>query len=193
MILFIFMLMFCIIVLVISLILVFKTYKRKRDYKRKNLEDYNRANDNRSMFMSAIGVIFSVIVMLYTLLNAIPKPIIYPLNNESKIYSESAQVIIDTHPLIKTYYSLDGSDPKYGYVYDGAFTVTKTTTVSAKNKFLFGGWSELSQSTFRFENTQNITVNSTNSENTSIQDIFTYALIFLIFCAIFVPTIRGDK
>ena len=92
--------------------------------------------------------------MMYSLNDSVPSPTIYPLDNDAKIYSGSVKITMDSYPFIKTYYSLDGSDPKDGYIYEGAITITKTTTVSAINKFQFGGWSKIEQSTFRFENMQ---------------------------------------
>lgn len=146
------------------------------------------------MILSVLGIIFSIFVMMWTLLNAVPAPIIYPLNNEAKVYNETAKVSIDSNPLLKTYYSLDGSDPKDGYIYEGDFVITETTTVSAKNKFLIF-WSGLSQNTFRFENVQNVTVNSVNTnidDHTTIKDFFTYLIMVLIFGTIFVLAVRGE-
>ncbi|MDE5539062.1 MAG: chitobiase/beta-hexosaminidase C-terminal domain-containing protein [Bacilli bacterium] len=92
--------------------------------------------------------------MIYSLSTSVPSPTIYPLDNDAKVYSGKVKITFDSYPFIKTYYSLDGSDPKDGHIYEGAIIITKTTTVSAKNKFLFGGWSNIEQSTYRFENMQ---------------------------------------
>lgn len=192
MILFITMLAISIFVFIASIILGFKTYKKNK--KIASIDSYKRKNENRLMLMSLIGLIFSVFVMVYSLFNAIPSPTIYPLDNEAKVYDGVAEVYIDSYPLLKTYYTLDGSNPEFGNVYDGTFIVSKTTTVSAKNKFLVF-WSGLSQNTFRFESAQNITVDTVNNnigDHTTIKDFFTYLIISFIFGTILVLAIRGE-
>lgn len=94
--------------------------------------------------------IFSVaITLLGTLCISVPIPNIYPLNSEAKIYEDQVEITINAinFPFLNTYYSLDGSDPKYGNTYNGSFVVTESTTVSSRNKFLWG-WSDLSERTY---------------------------------------------
>ena len=147
------------------------------------------------MILSVLGVIFSIFGMIYTLLNAVPAPTIYPLDNEARVYNETAKVYMNSYPFLTTYYTLDGSDPEFGYIYKDEFTITKTTTVSAKNKFLIF-WSGLSQNTFRFDNTQNITVNSVSNntdDHLTIEGFFVYVIIILMLLIGLVSEIRGSK
>lgn len=127
--------------------------------------------------------------MWYTLFKAIPIPTIYPLDNEAKVYSGTANATISTIklPFFHTYYSLDGSDPEDGYIYENSIPITKTTTVCAKTKFLIF-WSNLSQSTFRFENIQNIPVNHVDNntdKHISVEDFFICLIIVLFLRSIF--------
>lgn len=173
------------------------TYQRKRNSKIINLANYDgtRKKDNRSMLFSVFCLIFSIFSMLWTLLDAIPVPTIYPLDNEAKLYDGPAEVYIDSYPLLTTYYTIDGSNPEYGDTYKNTFTVTKTTTVSAKNRFLVF-WSELSQNTFRFENAQNITVNhavNNPNDNMTSEDIFTYCIIIIMLLIVLVSAIKGES
>lgn len=143
----------CLLALIISIIFLFKNYK-KRESKKIIPFDYKeqkRKNENRSLIITFLGIAISVLGVILTLLYAIPTPTIYPLDNEAKVYDGVMEVYIDSYPLLTTYYTLDGNDPKDGVVYEDAFTITKTTTVSARNKFLFGGWSGISQRTYKFE------------------------------------------
>lgn len=135
--------------------------------------------------------------MIWTLLNAVPAPTIYPLDNEARVYSGTANVIISTisFPFFHTYYTLDGSDPEFGYIYEDVFTITKTTTVSAKTKFLIF-WSDLEQNTFRFESAQNITVNSVSTNTDShltLEGFFIYVIFILFLLIGLVSEIRGSK
>lgn len=192
---FIVTLIITIIIFITGIILTIIACNRNKKRNGKTTSIKNRNKDIIIAIASAFFATLSFIAMLYTLFNSIPTPTIYPLDNDAKVYSGTAKVDISAYPLLTTYYSLDGSAPENGNIYEGTFTITKTTTVSAKNRFLIF-WSDLSQNTFRFEDAQNITVNRVDNntdEHISVQDIFTYALVFLIFCAIFVPVIRGDK
>ena len=85
------------IFLIASIILAFKIYKKKKEDKKIipiDYKDQKRKNENRLMILSVLGIIFSIFVMMWTLLNAVPAPIIYPLNNEAKVYNETAKVSI---------------------------------------------------------------------------------------------------
>ena len=197
MILFITALIICIAFFIASIILAFKTYKRKKKNKKIiYIDEYKRKNENRLMLLSVLGVIFSIFGMIYTLLNSVPVPIIYPLDNEARVYNDTAKVMISkiNFPFFHTYYSLDGRDPEDGYIYEDDFTITKTTTVCAKTKFLIF-WSEPYKSTFRFESVQNITVNNVNNntdEHTTVKDFFTYVILTLFLLIVLVLTIRGE-
>lgn len=136
---------------IVSIVLGFKTYKRKN--KKIITKEDNRKYDNCLMLISVLGLILSSVALLYTLLNAVPTPTIYPLDNETRVYSETAEVTINTIPFFRTYYSLDGSDPKDGYIYEGTFTITQTATVSARNKFFFW-WSDISKSAFNINSSK---------------------------------------
>ena len=194
MILFITILVLFMILFAVSIILAFRSYRRKRSKKIISI-DSQRKVDNRSMLISALGLISSILGVMYTLFNSVPVPTIYPLDNEAKIYNERAKVYIDSNPLLKTYYSLNGSDPKDGHIYEGDFIITKTTTVSARNKFLIF-WSDLSQSTFRFESAQNITVTGedTNKSNgLKFEGFFIYTIIILFLITGLVSESRGPR
>ena len=133
---FVTMLVISVLVFIASIILGVKNYKWKKEKKITSI-DYKRKNENRSLLISVLGSIFSAIVMIYTLLNSVPVPTIYPLDNEAKVYNETVKISISSNPLLKTYYSLDGSDPKDGYIYEDDFIITEITTISVKNKFCF--------------------------------------------------------
>ena len=191
------------IFLILCIFFAVKAYKRKTktqkvvDFNsRRNRDTSNRKKDNYSLFLSLCSAIFSILVMLFTLFNAVPAPTIYPLDNEAKVYNETTEAIISTigFPLFKTYYSLDGSAPEDGYVYESPITITKTTTVSAKTKFLIF-WSGLSKNTFRFGSAQNIIVNNVDNnadDSATIKDIFTYVIITIFLLIILVLAIRGE-
>lgn len=161
-----------VITLIISLIIfiacIFWTvmlFKRNKKYKKEDKKikengkiisiSRKRKRDNYLLLMSFGGIVISFIGILYTLYNSVPAPAISPIDNEAKVYSGTTKVTIDAVnlPFFHTYYSLDGSDPQNGNIYEVPLTITKTTTVSAKNKFFFW-WSGLSQRTYRFENMQ---------------------------------------
>ena len=133
---FVTMLVISVLVFIASIILGVKNYKWKKEKKITSI-DYKRKKENRSLLISVLGSIFSAIVMIYTLLNSVPVPTIYPLDNEAKVYNETVKISISSNPLLKTYYSLDGSDPKDGYIYEDDFIITEITTISVKNKFCF--------------------------------------------------------
>lgn len=191
--LFIITLLITIIALIVCIIFSFKLYIRKKRNKKivsinSRRENSRRKKENRQLIMSISGIIISAIATIYTLCNSVPTPIIYPLDNEARVYNGMAKVTINSYPLLKTYYTLDGSNPEDGYNYEGSFNITKTTTVSAKNKFLIF-WSGLSQSTFRFENAQNITVSAVDNnadDHITIKEFFTYIIIILFIIAMIV-------
>ena len=175
MVLFIAMLVISVVASITFIILGIKTY-HKKNKKIIAIDEYKRKNENRSMLISVIGGFFSVLATILTLFNSVPSPTIYPLNTEATVYNGTAKVDIKSYPIFTVYYSLDGSDPKDGNIYTDSFTITETTTVAARNRFMHLFWSNPpSKSTFRFESVQNITANSVDNstdEHTTIQDFF---------------------
>lgn len=190
--LFILVLVICVLVFFACIFYVLKTYVRAK--KNKTLNEHERKKENRSMLFSVMGVIFSVIIALYTLFTSVPSPTIYPLNNEARVYDGTANVYFDTSPLLTTYYSLDGSDPKDGYKYTGEFTITETTTVVAKNRFLYIFWSKPEHNTYKFESVQNtiVTYVDESIDYLSIKQIlFLLFIVFAVFYGI-IQKIRGE-
>ncbi len=105
---------------------------------------------------TTLAAVVTVILAFMTNANIdVPAPIIYPLDNDARVYNGKVEVEIEYIKFLfsHTYYSLDGSDPKTGNIYEGPLVVTESTTVAARNRFLLW-WSELSKSTYRFENMQ---------------------------------------
>lgn len=106
----------------------------------------------KSTKLSAIATLFSAFFSVFSYMNiTVPKPVILPLNNEINTYTDSLEVIIklDKYNLLKTYYTLNGKDPEEGEVYKDTIVVSESTTVCARNKFLWM-WSDISQSTYKF-------------------------------------------
>lgn len=100
-----------------------------------------------------VSGLISVLSFLSIALTPVPTPTIYPLEDSVRVYEGIVEIEIkpnDSSPFIHTYYSLDGSDPEDGYIYEGSFIITSSTTVYAKNKF-WGRWSEPFKSSYRFE------------------------------------------
>lgn len=143
------------------------------------------------------STIFSAAVTLIGLLCInVPTPTIYPLNSEAKIYEGELKITIDTikFPFLNTYYSLDGTNPEDGYIYNGMFTINESTTVVAKNKFLIW-WSEPSKSTYKFENIP-ITYSGEldlliSNKLPSANELLEYAITIIIILAIIWNIIRN--
>lgn len=189
---FIVMLIVSMLFLMTSIILGIKTYKTKKRNREITSEDDERKRENRLMIMTVISLIFTAFTSFYALFNSVPPPTIYPLNNEARVYDGSADVIIESYPIFSIYYSLDGSDPKNGKIYKDSFTITETTTVVAKNRFLHFFWSKEDKNTYRFENMQTMTVNSVdNNSDDHIAEIFAYVILFFIFGTMFFNAVRG--
>lgn len=76
----------------------------------------NTKADDKSSKFNILAAIGSLVLTIYFGTNIKPPaPIIYPLDNEVKVYDGSVKIIIDSNdsnPFISTYYSLNGSDPK---------------------------------------------------------------------------------
>ncbi len=161
---------FAIVTLVLSIISFFK-------------EDHNNKFSIGSSIFSAAVTLIGVSCI------SVPAPTIYPLNSEAQIYEGEQEITIDAinFPFLNTYYSLDGSDPQNGHIYKSEFAITESTTVAARNKFLFW-WSDISQSTYRFENMQityNGYVNSLIDDGQKAVDEFTNLIVKVIFLIIF--------
>lgn len=124
----------------------------------------------------------------------VTKPTIYPLEDSVRVYEGIIEIEIkpnDSSPFIQTYYSLDGSDPEDGYIYEDSFIITTSTTVYAKNKF-FGRWSEPSKSTYKFESIP-ITYSSEldlliSDKLPSARELLDFT-IFIVFVAIIIWTL----
>lgn len=183
-------------IFIICAFLTATLYKRKKKYKKEykgtkenrniiGINNRKRKKENNLLFISFSGIVISVIGSLFTLFTSVPIPEIYPLDNEARIYNGIAEVTIDAVnlPFFHTYYTLDGNDPKNGKIYENTLTISKTTTVSAKNKFFFW-WSGLSQRTYRFENVP-IAYSNGNSavsfiDNELVSIIVGFAIVFIL-------------
>ena len=174
----------CVIFFFVSIILgIIVAWERKKEKKSK-IRTIKRKKENILTLISVLGLIFSPFFTLLTLITAVPSPTIYPLNNDARVYTGTADVYFDTSPLLTTYYSLDGSDPKDGYIYTGKFTITETTTVVARNRFLYIFWSKPEDNTYRFESVQNTPVTYVNGNidlETLKQVLFLILMAFVAF------------
>ena len=182
---FIIILAVCVILFFVSIILGIIAWERKKEKKNK-IRPIKRKKENILTLISVLGLTLTPFFTLLTLLTAVPSPTIYPLNNEARIYTGTADVYIDTSPWFTTYYSLDGSDPKDGYIYTGKFTITETTTVVARNRFLYIFWSKPEDNTYRFESVQNTAVTYVNEyiDLETLRQILLLSLAaFVVFCA----------
>lgn len=150
-----------ILFLIICIVFAFKAYKRKKEVDKIVPFDRKRKKENYSVLLSFCSAIFSIFVMFFTLLNSIPVPTIYPLENKTNIYNGTVEVTINSNPLLKTYYSLDGSDPMDGYLYETSLIITQPTTITARNKFLLW-WSDISKS--EYEQIINVDINITDED-----------------------------
>lgn len=100
-----------------------------------------------------MATVFSGLITFISLFNiTVPAPIILPLDNETQKYTNDIEITIksDEDCLFKTYYSLDGLDPKTeGNQYEEEITISESTTVCARNKFLWL-WSDINRNTYKF-------------------------------------------
>lgn len=97
-----------------------------------------------------IASIFSGFATLISLISIkIPNPLILPLNNETQIYDNKVGITIyfEESPFFEIYYSTDGIDPKYGNMYLTPINITESTTICARNKFLWW-WSDVEKSSY---------------------------------------------
>lgn len=153
MILFIISIILSIVFAMITFFFLFRAFKHTKD------------KSNRFNILAAIG---SLGLTIYFGINIKPPaPVILPLDNETRIYSDSAEIIIESGGF-DIYYSLDGSDPQNGKKYENPIIITNSTTVSARSKFLWR-WSEPTKSAYRFES---IPITISNSVDSNIDDKF---------------------
>lgn len=106
-----------------------------------------KSNGKFTKFASLFSAIVSFVLLFTT---NVPVPSIYPLDNETTEYDEKVEVTIESYFFIDTYYTLDGSNPIDGERYNGKITLTESTTVSAKNHFLWW-WSEVGKSSYKIK------------------------------------------
>ncbi len=98
-----------------------------------------------STITSAIAALFSAALSFSSVANiTVPTPVILPLDNDTQKYIDKVEVTIKTDPskYLKTYYTLDGTDPEEGEIYKDVITFSESATVCARNKFLWL-WSEI--------------------------------------------------
>lgn len=121
----------------------------------------------KNAIFSAMAAVFCTFINVIASMNVeIPPPTIYPLDNETNTYAEEIEICIvsDEYNLFETYYSLDGTEPKDGNKYDDVVTIGESTTVSARNKYLWM-WSDLARSAYRFEKIGNNGTSNSSYEN----------------------------
>lgn len=108
----------------------------------KNGED---KNSNRATLFSALASLS----MLFS--THIPKPEIFISDNTTATNENEIIIVINSdNRIFKTYYSLDGTNPKNGIEYEKEIYISNPTTIHAKNKFLFL-WSETEKESFLYE------------------------------------------
>lgn len=127
-----------------------------------------KTSGNKNGIFNFLAAICTLVLTIYFGINIKPPtPVILPLDNETRIYSDNAKITIESGGF-DIYYSLDGSDPQNGIKYEEPIIITSSTTVSAKCKFLWK-WSEPSQRAYRFES---IPITISNSTNPYVDDKF---------------------
>ena len=116
---------------------------------RYTLKNEKKKSTIASMFTSFFGTLISAVAIFNI---EIPQPNIYPLNNDTQTYCESIEITMqsDNKYGMEIYYSLDGTDPINGDKYESAITISNSTTVCARSKFL-GHWSKIVKEAYRFE------------------------------------------
>lgn len=127
-----------------------------------------KSGGKKSSKFDFLAAICSLMLTIYFGINIKPPaPVILPLDNETRIYSDNAKITIESDGF-DIYYSLDGSEPQNGKKYEEPIIITSSTTVSARSKFMWK-WSELSQSAYKFES---IPITISNSVDSYIDDKF---------------------
>lgn len=140
------------IITIVSLCLFIMSIIKNDTKKTKKLE----------VFLFIISTFMSIIIYQNI---TIPPPTIYPLDSETQTYNKFVLVTIESNEqgFLKPYYSLDGSEPKNGEKYNSPIKIEKSTTVCARNKFLWW-WSKIEKTPYKFtedteERTPPITAN----------------------------------
>lgn len=110
----------------------------------KTVRQVKKEKLTKSTCFNAVAAFFLAVSSVISLINiTLPSPEIYPLNEKTATYVGFTEVTISNNNLLfQIYYSLDGSDPKNGNIYEEPIIVDESTTVAAKNKFLFW-WSDV--------------------------------------------------
>lgn len=101
----------------------------------------------RGAIISAVLAVFSAVIQWINM--DIPSPQIYPLNNEIPL-SRYEYINIKSYDGLKIYFTLDGSDPKYGELYTDEIKIESSTTIAARTKFIFW-WSDIQKSNYMVE------------------------------------------
>ena len=113
-----------------------------------------KGNEKKAARSNAVITFLGIMLTVVTSLNVkIPSPTILPLDNDTKRYTDDLEITVTTENVssaVDTYYTLDGSEPKYGSQYKNPIYISESTTVSARNKFLWW-WSDISKSGYTFE------------------------------------------
>lgn len=122
-----------------------------------------KTNDKSNKYNIIATICATIITIITALAIEAPAPIIYPLDNETRVYKDEAEVTISSSDLFETYYSSDGSEPKEGDRYEAPFTITASATISARNKF-FIWWSDIGKNSFKFEDDNNVPQMLTDKE-----------------------------
>ncbi len=136
---------------------------RKQGKNRKNEREMKKQNHNR--VISLVAALCTYVAGGVACFNInIPKPVIYPLNSQTTVYSDTAEITIGADAFLTTYYTLDGTDPEYGDQYDNAIIISESTTVCSRNRFLFW-WSELEKSAYLFEKNNNDMKSNADTED----------------------------
>lgn len=109
-----------------------------------------KGNENKNVLFNAMASLFTGLVSVLSYVNtSVPSPTILPLDYETEIYNKEVMVTIKSNDenTFETYYSLNGDDPQDGIKYTDKFIVTESTTVCARNKFLWI-WSDISKNAY---------------------------------------------
>ena len=107
-----------------------------------------KKSDNKSSGLVAIFAALSTFIAIIFNIKP-PMPVIYPLNSAIQVSVDNVEVKIDSSGF-SVFYTLDGSDPRNGVKYEEPFLISGSTTISARNKFLFW-WSDLEDASYFFE------------------------------------------
>ena len=116
---------------------------------------HKKAKESKSTRMNFMAAIICAIATAFSYMKVtVPIPIILPLDNETRKYDGTTQIVIEAEGANAIYYSLDGKDPKDGEKYQNAISISNSSTVCARAKF-FLWWSDIAKSAYYFENAQN--------------------------------------